>query len=109
MERVSGKIIGMGGLGPWQLEGEELVDVTYRLRESAWGRGYGLELATGLVKHGMETLQLKNLTATITPDNEASKRIAGKLGMSFDKRIILLGVATDLYRFIPEDLHTRAL
>lgn len=37
-EKGAGQLIGMGGLTPWTWEGEELVDVTYRLRESAWGK-----------------------------------------------------------------------
>jgi RimJ/RimL family protein N-acetyltransferase len=97
-EQGSGKLIGMGGLTPWRWEGEELVDVTYRLRESAWGKGYGWELAQALVGHGFRVLGLEQITATITPDNLPSKKIAEKLGMKFDRQILLLGVPTELYR-----------
>lgn len=93
-------LVGMGGLTPWILEDEELVDVTYRLRTSAWGRGLGMELAQALVDYGISQLSLAQITATITPDNVASKKIAEKLGMKFDKTIILLGVPTELYRLI---------
>ncbi len=98
IEKSSEQIIGMGGLTPWNLEGEELIDITYRLRESAWGKGLGWELAQALVNHGLQTLHLPQITATITPDNLPSKKIAERLGFRFDKRIILLGVHTDLYR-----------
>jgi ribosomal-protein-alanine N-acetyltransferase len=97
-EKESGQLIGMGGLTPWTWEGEELFDITYRLRESAWGRGYGWELAEALVHHGFRELGLEQITATITPDNLPSKKIAEKLGMKFDRHILLLGVPTDLYR-----------
>jgi ribosomal-protein-alanine N-acetyltransferase len=97
-EKESGKLIGMGGLTPWTWEGEELIDITYRLRESAWGKGYGWELAEALVHHGFRELGLDQITATITPDNLPSKKIAEKLGMKFDRHIVLLGVPTDLYR-----------
>lgn len=97
-EKESSKLIGMGGLTPWTWEGEELFDITYRLRESAWGKGYGWELAEALVNHGFRKLGLDQLTATITPDNLPSKKIAEKLGMKFDRHILLLGVPTDLYR-----------
>jgi ribosomal-protein-alanine N-acetyltransferase len=97
-EKESGKLIGMGGLTPWTWEGEELFDITYRLRESAWGKGYGWELAEALVHHGFRELGLEQITATITPDNLPSKKIAEKLGMKFDRHILLLGVPTDLYR-----------
>ncbi len=98
LEKESGKLIGMGGITPWTWEGEELFDITYRLRESAWGKGYGWELAEALVNHGFRELGLEQLTATITPDNLPSRKIAEKLGMRFDRHILLLGVPTDLYR-----------
>lgn len=97
-EKESGKLIGMGGLTPWTWEGEKLVDITYRLRESAWGKGYGWELAEALVNHGFHEVGLDQLTATITPDNLPSTKIAEKLGMKFDRHILLLGVPTHLYR-----------
>jgi len=97
-EKQTNSLIGMGGLTPWEWEKEKLMDVTYRFRESAWGQGYGSELAEALVHYGVHTLKLDNLTATITPDNIGSKKIAEKIGMKFDQRITLKGVATDLYR-----------
>lgn len=97
-EKSTNILIGMGGLTPWEYDNKSLIDVTYRFRESAWGKGYGTELAEGLVHYGVHMLKLDNLTATITPDNIGSKKIAEKIGMKFDQRITLKGVATDLYR-----------
>lgn len=94
----SGELIGMGGLTPWIWDEEQLVDITYRLRESAWGLGYGWELAKGLRDHGFQTLNLPQITATITPDNFPSKKIVDKLGFRFDRQILLHGVLTELFR-----------
>jgi ribosomal-protein-alanine N-acetyltransferase len=94
----NGKLIGMGGLSPWKWESEELVDITYRLRESAWGRGIGWKLAVALRDYGVTDMKLTNLTATITPDNLPSKKIIQRLGFVFDKLIELNGVTTELYR-----------
>lgn len=97
-EKASGAVIGIGGLTPWPLDGEKLVDITYRLRESAWGKGYGMELARALCGYAFGELGLAGITATITPGNFASKKILEKLGMRFDRKIQLLGGETDLYR-----------
>lgn len=94
----TGQLVGLGGLTPWACDGEALVDITYRLRASAWGQGLGLELAQGLVRYGFQELGLDQITATITPDNRASQKIAAKLGMVFDRGIILKGVPTEFYR-----------
>jgi [ribosomal protein S5]-alanine N-acetyltransferase len=98
--RAAEALIGMGGLTPWQWEGEDLVDITYRLRGSAVGQGYGWELAVALRDHAFQTLALPHITATITPDNAPSKRIAVKLGFRFEKNILLNDVPTELHRLI---------
>jgi [ribosomal protein S5]-alanine N-acetyltransferase len=94
----NGDLIGVGGLTPWELGEEILIDITYRLRERAHGKGLGFELAQALVNYGFHEMKLSQITATITPDNLPSKRVAEKLGMKFDQHIILLGVPTDVYR-----------
>ena len=91
-------LIGMGGLTPWIWEGESLIDITYRLRESAWGQGLGWELAEGLRNFGLDQ-KFTNMTLTITPDNFPSKKIAHRLGFVLEKKILLLGVETELYRY----------
>lgn len=97
-EKESHALIGMGGLTPWEWQKEALIDITYRLRESVWGKGYGLELAQALKDYGTNVLGLTNMTATITPDNVGSKKIAEKIGLTFDKMIVLKGVDTELWR-----------
>lgn len=97
-EKQTNEIIGLGGLTPWIWDGEELVDITYRLKQSAWGKGFGLEMAQGLLDYGSQQLKLTNITATITPDNHGSIKLAKKLGFKFDKKIVLLRVPTELYR-----------
>lgn len=97
-EKQTGTLVGMGGLTPWVFGGENLIDVTYRFRQSSWGKGYGSEAAASMIRYGFEVLGLAEITATITPDNLGSKRIAEKLGMQLNQRIELKGVPTDLYR-----------
>lgn len=95
VEKQTGELIGMGGLTPWQWEGEDLVDITYRLKSATQGKGLGMELARALMERGSQL----PLTATITPDNIPSIKLTEKLGFRFEKQILLLGVVTNLYRF----------
>ncbi len=101
-EKSTGELIGMGGLTHWMWDGEEMVDITYRLRSSAHGRGLGMELATALRDHAFNTMKLPEITATIMPENIPSKKIAEKLGFTFSKHILLKNVPTDLYRLSRE-------
>jgi bisphosphoglycerate-dependent phosphoglycerate mutase len=66
--------------------------------EHSSGELIGMELAEALVKYGQDKLALSRISATITPDNTASIKIAEKLGMKFSEEIILLAVETYLYR-----------
>ena len=97
-EKATGQLIGMGGVTHWVWDGEELFDLTYRLRSSAHGRGLGMELAIALRDHAFHKMNLPEITATIMPENIPSKKIAEKLGLQFSKHILLKNVPTDLYR-----------
>lgn len=97
-EKGSHEIIGLAGITPIEFEGEILPDVTYRIQESHWGRGLGRELAQGIIDFAFQKEKRSELTITITPDNEGSRKIGVSLGFEFDKRITLYGVETDLYR-----------
>lgn len=98
VENKTQNLIGLGGLSPWKFKDEDLFDITYRLRESAWGKGYGTEAAVAICDYGFKKLRLNEITATITPDNRPSQKILNKLGFIYDQRILLKGVDTDLYR-----------
>lgn len=72
--------VGHGELKPSpdpHVDGHELV---YALVPDAWGRGLGTEIAEGITKHGLETLGLDAVHATVAPENEASLRLLRRLG-----------------------------
>lgn len=96
---VDGELVGMGGLTPWMHEGQKLVDITYRLRGSVHGKGFGRLLAQLLMQRGEVELNLTNLSATITPDNKASIHLIESLGFRFSQRIVLHQVETLLYLY----------
>jgi [ribosomal protein S5]-alanine N-acetyltransferase len=96
-ERSSGQLIGMAGLRIMGAN-ERRYEVTYRLRESAWGKGFATEVAKAIITYGFEVLRLDEIAASITPDNEPSKRVAQKLGMKRTGTEILLGVEAEIFR-----------
>lgn len=101
-EKASHSIIGLGGITPIAFENEILPDVTYRIRESHWGKGLGPELARGIVDYAFQVQKRAELTITITPENLSSAKIGLGLGFTFEKEIMLYGVKTHLYRLVPE-------
>lgn len=58
-------------------------DLGYRLKKSAWGRGYATEAAAFCIKYGFGKLNLPILTARAHPENTASLIILQKIGMQY--------------------------
>lgn len=87
-ERAGGAFVGFAGLAvPWFLPAVlPAVEVGWRLARGAWGRGYATEAATAALDHAFATLELREVIATIFPDNTRSIRVAEKLGMAFAER-----------------------
>ena len=85
IHRKTGQFIGRCGLLPWTIDGRFEVEVAYMLAKEYWGQGLGTEAAQAILDYGFERLQLPRLICLIDRDNLASKRVAEKIGMIFEK------------------------
>jgi len=65
---------------PEDAQGPE-IEIGWRLRPEAWGRGIATEAASALLTHAFGTLGLERVSAVIHADNIASQRVATKIGM----------------------------
>lgn len=70
------------------LEDSREADLGYFLARSAWGKGYGTEIARALVERGFSDLGLHRIFATCDPGNHASRRILEKAGLRFESNIV---------------------
>ena len=59
------------------------LELGYRLRRAAWGRGLATEGSRALVDAGFREFQASRIFAQTYEDNIASRRVMEKLGMSF--------------------------
>jgi RimJ/RimL family protein N-acetyltransferase len=87
IHKETGKFIGRCGLLPWTIEGHQEMEVAYTIAEDYWGQGLGSEAALGILNYGFDTLNLNRLICLIDPENIASQCVAGKMGMSLEKRV----------------------
>lgn len=85
IHKQAGKFIGRCGLLPWELDGQEEVEVAYTIAETYQGQGLGSEAAQAILKYGFEQLNLSRLICLIDDENVASKKVAEKIGMRFEK------------------------
>lgn len=57
------------------------------LDKAYWRQGLATEAAEAIVQYGFEHLQLTRLICLIDPENQASQKVAVKIGMMFEKEI----------------------
>lgn len=83
--KANGQFIGRCGLLPSTIDGQNEVEVAFTLAEAYWGKGLGTEAANGILQYGFNQLGLSRLICLIVPENQASIKVAQKIGMSFER------------------------
>ena len=88
--KTSDKTIGYCGLtyAP-DLDGCAEIALGYRLAREYWGFGYATEAVRASLDYGLNVLELNSIIATIDPNNLASIRVAERVGMVYEKDIML--------------------
>ena len=59
-------------------------EIGYWLGKSHWGKGYAVEAARALVRHGFEQMGLARIEAKCFLENHAGQRVIEKLGMKLE-------------------------
>ncbi|MCO5175446.1 MAG: GNAT family N-acetyltransferase [Thermomicrobiales bacterium] len=73
---------------------DDVVELGYRLRQSAWGKGYATEGSQALIDRGFRDLGIQRVVASTYQDNAGSRRVMEKVGMTLART----------YRMTPEEL-----
>lgn len=87
IEKSSGRLIGFSGLK--YLDGLKEVDVGYRFLKDCWGKGYATESARLLMKEGIREHGFKRIIGLAEHANAASTHVLRKLGLVFERTIML--------------------
>jgi len=85
IHKETGNFIGRCGLLPSTIDGQDEVEVAYLISKAYWGQGLGTEAAQAILDYGFEKLRLPRLICLIDKDNLASRKVAEKIGMTFEK------------------------
>ena len=91
--------IGMCGL--IKRDGLDDPDVGYAFLPEFWSQGYAIEAASAVMIFAKETPNINRVVAITSPDNTASIRVLNKLGLQFEKMVMLPGAATESSFFAP--------
>lgn len=91
VNKNTGEPVGQAGLLGVEIDGQKEVGLGYILHRPFWGLGYATEAAGACKIHALETLDAARVVAMIRPENEASKRVALKLGMEPERTFLFHG------------------
>lgn len=83
-ELETGEFIGFTGLKNqvWESEFTPCVDMGWRLKRAAWGKGFATEAARACLEAAWPKFGLKEVLAFATDTNLASQRVMQKIGMN---------------------------
>ncbi|WP_329585167.1 GNAT family N-acetyltransferase [Streptomyces sp. NBC_01362] len=93
--KSSGTFVGRSGLQYWEQFDE--VELGWTLRADHWGHGYATEAAQSCLDWGFATLENDYFTALMRPGNEASVKVAERLGFSPRREDQLQGSPVTVY------------
>jgi RimJ/RimL family protein N-acetyltransferase len=76
----SGEVLGFGGVRP-PLRGEDFLNLYYRFRPTAWGKGYATEVGRAALVLAAKAAPGRVVVALIRPANKPSINVARRLGL----------------------------
>jgi RimJ/RimL family protein N-acetyltransferase len=83
IERSTGAFVGWFELRPPDGDSPDDVELGYRLRRPAWGRGYATEGSRALIRKAFTELGVRRVFAQTMAVNTASRRVMEKAGLTY--------------------------
>jgi ribosomal-protein-alanine N-acetyltransferase len=78
------------------------VDVGFAFLPKYWARGYAVESASAVMKHGRDVLGIGRIVGITAPDNQGSIKVLEKIGLKFEGLIRLSERESDVKLFAAE-------
>jgi RimJ/RimL family protein N-acetyltransferase len=95
VEKSTGKM--MGPVGLWYPGDWPEPEIKWALAREFWGKGYAAEAALAVQTMAFQTLKRDRLISLIFAGNEASKKVAGRLGGVYEKTIPFREELAEIY------------
>ncbi len=78
-------------------------DIGFAFLPAYWSQGYAVESAAAVMTYAREVLGLTRIAAITSPDNNASEKLLGKIGLRFERMIKLSDDGDEAKLFASED------
>ena len=96
IDKNRNKFVGWSGL-KYHMDLNE-TDIGYRFYEEEWNKGYATESAKACLDYGFEHLGLQEIVGRVMKENKASIQVLVKIGLRYDRDILLDGEQAELYK-----------
>lgn len=93
----SDEAIGICGL--FKRENLDDPDIGFALLPDYCGKGFAYEAAAAVSEHAQNGLGLKRMTAIVSPGNAPSIGLIEKLGLSFEKMLLMPGEDDEIFLY----------
>lgn len=93
----------IGGVGIFERDGLDVVDIGFSLLKEFEGKGYAYEAALKITSVGMNDFGLKKISAITTKNNFSSQKLIEKLGLKFQKFVTIPGDSEELMYYETPD------
>jgi len=91
LDNKNHQFIGFCGFFAQKIQGEEEIELGYRLLKSQWGKGFATEAAIAVKHYAFNQLGITRLISLIETSNRASLRVAEKNGFRIEKQMLYDG------------------
>ncbi len=92
-----GTVLGRCGISVWEIEGRQEHEIGYLFGRPHWGKGYATEAAFAMRDRAFGEMGLRRLIALIDHGNVASKNVARKLGLVYERDVEFHGRVVELH------------
>jgi RimJ/RimL family protein N-acetyltransferase len=82
-DRVTGVLIGRGGLSRITLGGQQVLEIGWSVLGELWGRGYATEIGRAGLAFAFEELDAERVVAFTEVHNKRSRAVMERLGMRY--------------------------
>lgn len=82
IEKATGEFLGWFHFRPGEGHPEDEPELGYRLRKSAWGKGYAAEGSRALIDKGFSEFGVRRVVAEAMAVHTASRRVMDKAGLT---------------------------
>lgn len=99
---LKGTAIPIGICGLLKRETLQDVDVGFAFLPQFWSRGYAVESASAVLKHGRNVLGIGRILAITSPENHGSIKVLEKIGLRFERLMKLSEGEPEIKLFVSD-------